>query len=82
MTRKVHLHIDQLTLQGVPVAERAAFERVLKQQLSEALGQQHKAGALRAGASVPRLDGGDLRAAADPGALARHVASRVGGGGR
>ena len=77
MTRKVHVRIDHLALDGVGVADRAAFERALKQRLTEALGRQHQAGALRGGVSVPRLDGGELASPADPGALAQRLASAV-----
>lgn len=81
MTRKIHLHIDRLVLNGVGGVDPATFERRLKAAMAEALGAADGAGGLRGLGSAPEIDGGRLATPSDPAALGRHIARRITRGG-
>lgn len=83
---KINLHVERLILEGLPVArhEAAQVHAAFEAELSRLLTAHGLDASLASGASLARLNVGDLRlprgGAQDPAQLGAHIAAAVYGG--
>ena len=78
----IHLHIERLVLDGVPVNGAQALQGAVEAELGRLLAASGLAASLAAGAAVPSLRVGDIRLAAGQGVdvLGGQIAGAVFGG--
>ncbi|HUH61504.1 MAG TPA: hypothetical protein VLZ50_00850 [Terracidiphilus sp.] len=76
---RIHLHIDRLRLDGVPVEQPHALRAALEAELKRKLAEGGLAAEFRAGTAVPRASGGAIGIERKSGAaqLGRQIAGAV-----
>jgi hypothetical protein len=75
LTPDVHVHIEELVLNGFDPSDRYAIGEAVERELVRLLGMRGFPPSLLAGGQVPRLDGGSFALA--PGLGAEEIGARV-----
>lgn len=78
MSRRIHVRIDRVVLDGVDPGDRAAFAAALGREIGRQLGQADPQ-AIAARGDAPRIDAGRIAQGADAGAVAGAVVRAIGG---
>ena len=81
MSRRVRVTIDRITVEGGAIADTAAFRAEVERQVALSLGAPGAVEGL-SGRHLASADAGRVKAAGDPGAVARAVAGAIRGGER
>jgi hypothetical protein len=76
---KIHLHIDRVVLDGVPVDQPRSLRKALAQELTSRLMEGGLSPDLRSGGAVPRVRGGaiELGQGSNPARLGTQIAGAV-----